>query len=136
MIDLFDIVHDFCLDIVQDITPEISIDIEPSNIFLIGSTIQLNCRLPQSETIWWSSINPRRRDTNPLTIQIESNHINRQFICHAKDINGKAYRKMIRIEHYSQGYMTAITASNEMERTYRKKSPRSRYNILSFNIRI
>ena len=116
-------------------TPDISIDIEPSNIFRIGSTIRLNCRLPQSETIWCLSTNPRRRENNPLTMQIESDHINRRFICHAKDLNGKIYRKMIHIERYSDDYLTALTVNNEMERTYRKKLQQSTHNPLSFSTR-
>lgn len=111
--------------LVQAVPQDITIDIEPSNIFPIGSTIRLNCLLPQSETIWWSSINPRRRENNPLTLRIDSDYINRRFICHAKDIHGKAYRKMIHIERYSKDYLTAILVNNEAERTYRKKPRRS-----------
>ena len=122
------------LGLVQAVPQDITIDIEPSNIFPIGSTIRLNCQLPQSETIWWSSVNHRRRENNPLTLRIESNYVNRRFICHAKHVNGKAYRKMIHIERYSEDYLTAILVNNEVERIYRTKPRRSmpRFRSVSF----
>jgi hypothetical protein len=114
------------LYIVQKIPREISIDIEPRNIFPIDSEIRLNCKLPQSNKIWWTSINHRRRKTNPLTLHIGLDHINRRFICHAKSINGKLHRKMIRIQPYSQDELTAIIVNNEMERSSRDNQRKSR----------
>lgn len=105
--------------LVEKVSHEISIDIEPTNIFPIDSEISLNCKLPESSSIWWSSINHRRKEINPLKIRIGLDHINRRFICHAKGLNGKIYRKMIRIQRYSDEELTASIVNNEMERSLR-----------------
>ncbi|CAF4657359.1 unnamed protein product, partial [Rotaria magnacalcarata] len=46
---------------------------------------------PQAKATWWSSINPHRRDKNPLTLRVQSKHINKKFVCNVKDMNGKLH---------------------------------------------
>jgi hypothetical protein len=123
------------INLVQPISYEILIDIEPTNIVPIDSDISFNCKLPESDNIWWSTINHRRRENNPLIIRIGLNHINRRFICHAKGSNGKMYRKMVRIQRYSQEQLIAIIDNNEMERSLRLNQRKSRENFLE-NIQI
>jgi hypothetical protein len=90
------------------------------DIFPIDSEIRFNCKLPQSSIISWTSINPRRRENNPLTFRIGLNHINKKFVCHAKDVNGKWHRKVVRIRRYSQEQLTAIIMNNEIERSLKQ----------------
>jgi hypothetical protein len=116
--------------IVQPTTDEISIDIEPTHIFPIDSEIHFNCKFQKSKTIWWSSKNPHRRETNPLIVHVGSNYINKNFICHAKDLNGKLYKKIVRIQRYSQKQLIAIIVNNEMERILREHKPKSMERFL------
>ncbi|CAF3522929.1 unnamed protein product [Rotaria socialis] len=102
---------------VQQIPQEISIHIEPSNIFSIDSDIRFNCMFPQAKAIWWSSINPHRRDKNPLTLRVQSKHINKKFVCNIKDMNGKLHKKTMSIQQYSQKELTAAISTNEVERS-------------------
>jgi hypothetical protein len=122
------------LCIVQEIPREISVDIEPNTIFPIDSEIRFNCKLPESNKIWWTSLNHRRRENNPLTRRIGLDHINRRFICHAKHINGKLYRKMIQIQRYSEDELTAIIATNEMERSSQNNQRKSKEKTFVSNI--
>ncbi|CAF1237105.1 unnamed protein product [Adineta ricciae] len=107
---------------VQNISHEISIDIEPMNIFPIDSQIKFNCKLPYARRIWWSSINHRRRENNPLRMRFGLKSINKRFICHANDIDGKLHRKIVRIQRYSQDKLIAIVSNNTVDRTLHEKS--------------
>jgi len=60
-----------------------------------------------------------------LIFRVGLDHINRRFICHAKGSNGKLYRKMIRIQRYSQEQLIAVIAKNEMERSLRHNQRKS-----------
>jgi len=113
------------INLVQQMPHEISISIEPTDIVPIDSDISFNCKLPESDKIWWSTINHRRRENNPLTIRIGLDHINRRFICHAKASNGKLYRKMIRIQRYSEEQLIAVIVNNERERSLRLNKRKS-----------
>jgi len=111
--------------IVQPTANEISIDIEPTRIFPIDSEIHFNCKFQKAKKIWWSSKNPHRQKTNPLIVHVGSHYINKNFICHAKDLNGKLYRKIVRIQRYSQKQLIAIIVNYEMERILREHKPKS-----------
>jgi hypothetical protein len=100
---------------------EISIEIEPRNIFPIDSEIRFNCKFPQSNTIWWSLSNDYQRQDNPLVLRIGSDYINKIFVCHATDTNGKLYKKLVHIQHYSQDELMAVIGDNEMERSTQRK---------------
>ncbi|CAF3609191.1 unnamed protein product [Adineta steineri] len=105
---------------VQQIKHEISIDIEPTDIFPIDSEIRFYCKLPQSQRIWWSSINHHRRENNPLRIHLGLNSTNRKFVCHAKDIHGKIHRKIVHIQRYSHDQLMAVVINNKIRRNFRE----------------
>lgn len=83
----------------------------------MNTDVRFDCKFPQAKAIWWSSINPHRRDRNPLVIRAQSNHINKRYMCNVKDMNGKLYRKEIRIQQYSSEELTALMLDKEVERS-------------------
>ncbi|UJR25590.1 hypothetical protein I4U23_006934 [Adineta vaga] len=107
---------------IQNTSYELSIDIEPTDIFPINTEIHLNCKLPHAQRIWWSSINHRRRENNPLQIRAGLNSINKRFVCHARDMNGKLQRKIVRIQRYSQEQLIAVIANNTIDRSLHEKN--------------
>jgi len=113
------------LEVVPPIVDGFTIDIEPNNVFPIDSVINLNCQYPESNEIWWSTINHRRKYDNPYLVNVRVEDINRRFICHAKTTDGKVFRKMIRIERFSESELIAKVSINEMERSLRHNQRKS-----------
>ncbi|CAM4742403.1 unnamed protein product [Rotaria magnacalcarata] len=120
---------------VQQIPEEISIHIEPSNIFSIDSDIRFNCMFPQAKATWWSSINPHRRDKNPLTLRVQSKHINKKFVCNVKDMNGKLHKTTMRIQQYSQEELTAVISTNEVDRSLSINSRKMKASKIQIQLR-
>ncbi len=100
-----------------------SIEIQPTNLFPIDSEINFNCKLPQSNDIWWTTNNDHSKQSNPLILRIGIDYIDKKITCHAKDLNGKLYKKIIQIQTYSDEELMAVIHDNEMERSLQNNLP-------------
>ena len=111
-----------------------TIDIQPKEIVFIGHQVRLDCKLPQSRLILWSSRTHGGRLTNPLTIRMTMNDTNTRLFCHAKDINGQWHRKAVRIQRYSQNEVILQVTNITVQQAKVAKKPRKSRFIKVKNI--
>ena len=112
--------------VVQATEPTITIDIEPSTIISIGHQVRLDCQLPQSSLIVWSSRNHGGRLSNPLTIRLTTNDTNTRLFCHAKNINGQWFRKPILIQRYSRNQLALSVSNTTSQQSMQSQNQRKR----------
>lgn len=115
----------FAIHAVLQTSEAMSITTEPASPFAVNTEVAFNCQFPDAERIWWSSINHRRRASNPLRIRLGANATNKRFVCHARDVHGKLHRKIVRIQRHSSGQLVAVVANNTIERNLIEQHPKS-----------